>query len=202
MIDAVRPAFADVSPEMEKEKERHLLHLIGEALIDHKERLYSCHRTGFTAEVAWPIMESILGKIRPYVTQGAAAEPGLRALPSEPTAEMIDAALNASLKLREERAVEEVQPDSSGSLPSDMVRVVWRAMIERLPSSAMPEAVARIGPQNIGAAPERAEFVYPAENENDIGRRFFRDAMQKLRSLTRSLLPRAERSSGHSLVKQ
>lgn len=53
-------------------------------------------------------------------------------LPDEPSTGMIIAALEASLRFRDERGLNDVQPDSPGGIPSEMVRVVWRAMREKL----------------------------------------------------------------------
>ena|SRR5579885_791794 len=54
------------------------------------------------------------------------------ALPADPSNGMIIAALEASLRFRDERGLNDVQPDSPGGIPAEMVRVVWRAMVERL----------------------------------------------------------------------
>jgi hypothetical protein len=114
--------------------DRDILYLIGRGLIDHKERLYTCDQTGLTAEVAWPIMESILGYIRPFLKHTDPAETGLKILPLEPTTEMIRAALQASILLRQQYEDRDVQPDSPGWLPYEMVRTVWDAMLKTLPS--------------------------------------------------------------------
>lgn len=51
-------------------------------------------------------------------------------LPEEATTSMIIAALQASLKFRDERNLDDVQPDSPGEIPAEMTRVVWRAMVQ------------------------------------------------------------------------
>lgn len=113
-------------------EEKDILYLIGRAMIDHKERLYLCHRTGFTAELAWPIMESILDNIRPYLTPVQSNSVGFRLLPTEPSPEMVCAALQASIRVQREYGYE-IHPDSPGDAPSEMVRAVWAAMLQALP---------------------------------------------------------------------
>jgi hypothetical protein len=114
------------------EEEKDILYLIGRALIDHKERLYTCHLTGFTAELAWPIMESILGNIRPYLRSVESDGGGFKLLPAEPTAEMVSAALQASIRVQHQFGYD-IRPDSPGNAPSEMVRAVWAAMMQALP---------------------------------------------------------------------
>lgn len=116
------------------EEDKDILYLIGRALVEHKDRFYSCHHTGFTAELAWPVMESILSNIRPYLKSAEPNGIGLKLLPLEPTPEMIGAALQASLRV-EQLHGQSIHPDSPGELASEMVRSVWIAMLQALPST-------------------------------------------------------------------
>lgn len=54
-----------------------------------------------------------------------------RAIP-EPSNGMIIAALAASIAFRKEVGMRDIQPDTPGGVPAEMVRVVWRAMLERM----------------------------------------------------------------------
>ncbi len=123
-MDQAKLSLNSTAEALEQEREKAILHLIGRGLIDHKETFYKCHQTGLTAEVAWPVMHSIYGYVSPHLTPVN--------VPTEPTPVMIEAALKASIRLRDQWGVE-VEPDSPGQLPAEMVRTVWCAMLQSLP---------------------------------------------------------------------
>lgn len=130
----VDPETPSCSSRTAAEQERDLLYRIGRALIEHKERLYRCHHTGLTAEVAWPVMESILNNIRPYLKSPGPSGSRVE-LPFDPTPQMIQAALLASIEVRQRYETDELQPDSPGPRPAEMIRAVWQAMVQALPAS-------------------------------------------------------------------
>lgn len=189
------PSASQTSPvRATAEEERDLLYLIGRALIEHKDRFYVCHRTGLTAELAWPIMESILTNIRPYLASAGARAEGMKLLPLEPTAEMIRAALQASV-LVQQLYGENIHPDSPGDAASEMVRTVWGAMLAALPqvTAGSESPACQLEPSRL---PRLASYPRPiGYEEANVSQplALLSRAGQMLKSRTHSLLSAAGR---------
>jgi hypothetical protein len=72
-------------------------------------------------------IDAVFDAIRPFLRS---SERESCSLPDEASTAMVIAGLQASLHFRDERDLDDVQPDSPGGIPAEMTRVVWRAMVE------------------------------------------------------------------------
>ncbi len=82
------------------------------------------HANDYTHHTAIDCMEAWQAAKADTAQPACSEIPVIDDLPNE----AIIAALEASLKFRDERGLDDVQPDSPGGIPAEMVRVVYRAI--------------------------------------------------------------------------